>query len=88
MSHYEKYKSMLTEIGGWDNSLVNVNAGAVKAIIKEVGNLEAKVKEQADRIEKLRNSLTTIYKEMDWLPEDAWLYSFIDKVLKDKQDAY
>ncbi len=72
MSNYEKYKSMLTEIGGWDNSLVNVNAGAVKTIIKEVGQLEAKAKEQADEIKVLRH-----------IRDEA--YGII-KALKDKQD--
>jgi len=47
------YRKMLTDIGGWDNEFVSVNAGAVKEIIIAHEKLEAKVKEQAERINLL-----------------------------------
>lgn len=33
------YRTMLADIGGWNNEMVSVNAGVVKEIIEELYNL-------------------------------------------------
>ena len=37
------HREKLTELGGWDNSLVSVNAGSVKEIIVELENAEKEI---------------------------------------------
>ena len=50
------WRGMLKEIGGWENSMVSVNAGAVREIIEEV--------------ESLRQAIRLYYKEGAWVDGD------------------